>query len=70
MAVLPMIAMVFIMMIFWDVLITHAKKDSSYFPAGKSNPNVRDEMYWHDSADILQDLEKFDKLYVRYHNCA
>ena len=59
-----------LMMIFWNIVITQAKKDSSYFPAGKSNPNINDKMYWHDSVDVLRDLEKFDKLYVRYHNCA
>ena len=45
-------------------------KDSTYYPPGKSNPNVYDKMYWHDSLDVLNDLDKFDKLYVVFHNCA
>ena len=48
----------------------HAAKDSTYYPAGLSNPNVLDRMYWHEAADVLTDLGKFDKLYVQYHGCA
>lgn len=54
------------------VLATHAaaEKDSSYYPADVSNPNVEDRMYWKDSQNVLEDLDQFSKLYVKYHTCA
>eukprot|EP00523_Entomoneis_sp_CCMP467_P008395 CAMPEP_0168732362 /NCGR_PEP_ID=MMETSP0724-20121128/7733_1 /TAXON_ID=265536 /ORGANISM="Amphiprora sp., Strain CCMP467" /LENGTH=810 /DNA_ID=CAMNT_0008779381 /DNA_START=161 /DNA_END=2593 /DNA_ORIENTATION=+ len=47
-----------------------ANKDNTYYPPGKSNPNVNDRMYWQDSLDVLQDLSQFYKLYVKFENCA
>uniref|UniRef100_A0A6U2XC16 Uncharacterized protein n=1 Tax=Entomoneis paludosa TaxID=265537 RepID=A0A6U2XC16_9STRA len=49
---------------------TLAAKDNTYYPPGKSNPNVKDTMYWHDSLDVIQDLSQFYKLYVKFENCA
>lgn len=47
-----------------------ADKDSEYYADGKSNPNEKKSHYWRDSINVLQDLDQFDALYVRYHNCA
>ena len=45
-------------------------KDDSYYPAGTENPNVQNAMYWHDAANVLQDLDQFSELYVQFHSCA
>jgi hypothetical protein len=47
-----------------------AYKDTSYYPAGTSNPNVDTKMYWRDAINVLEDLDQFSKLYVKYHTCA
>jgi hypothetical protein len=47
-----------------------SEKDNNYYPPGYSNPNVNHEMYWRDSANVLQDLSSFSKLYVEFHSCA
>jgi len=36
-----------------------------YHKRGKNNA-----MYWREPGNVLQDLSKFKKLYVTYHNCA
>jgi hypothetical protein len=47
-----------------------SEKDSSYYPDGIANTNVNQKMYWRDASNVLQDLDKFDALYVSFHNCA
>lgn len=49
---------------------TTASKDDSYYPAGVSNPNVNNEMYWKEPHNVLQDLDQFEKLYIEFHSCA
>ena len=45
-------------------------KDDSYYMAGKSNPNIKQKMYWKDAENVLQDLSKFKALYVQFSGCA
>jgi hypothetical protein len=45
-------------------------KDTNYYRPGVSNPNVNEKMYWRDSFNVLEDLSKFDRLYVKFHSCA
>lgn len=47
-----------------------AYKDDSYYVAGTGNPNIQETMYWKDAENILQDLSKFQYLYVQFHHCA
>lgn len=47
-----------------------AEKDGSYYAAGVTNPNIDKEMYWREPYNILEDLDQFSKLYVRFHSCA
>lgn len=47
-----------------------ARQDSNYYAANSINPNVRNSMYYAESANILQSLSKFDKLYVSFENCV
>jgi len=47
-----------------------AYKDDSYYIAGTGNPNVEATMYWKDSENVLQDLDKFSSLYVEFQQCA
>ena len=47
-----------------------ADKDSGYYGDGKSNPNENNSHYWKEAKNVLQDLDQFDALYVKYHNCA
>ena len=47
-----------------------AEKDSGYYGDGKQNPNKKNSHYWKEAKNVLQDLDQFDALYVKYHNCA
>lgn len=47
-----------------------ASKDDSYYKAGSGNPNIYQKMYWKDADNILQDLSKFQTLYVQFQHCA
>lgn len=47
-----------------------AEKDGDYYLPGFNNPNTKNEMYWKDSINVLQDLDQFDALYVTYHGCV
>lgn len=52
------------------VTLARAEKDSAYYPDGMENPNVNNKMYWADAANVLEDLSKFDALYISHHGCA
>lgn len=47
-----------------------AVKDDSYYRNGVTNPNVDERMYWHAPYNVLEDLTKFKKLYVKHHACV
>jgi hypothetical protein len=47
-----------------------AAKDSDYYPPGMTNPNVKQEMYWKDAVNVLQDLDLFESLHIVYHGCV
>lgn len=53
----------------WTTTTTHAEKDSNPYPWGE-NPNNQFKMYWNDASNVLQDLEKFAYLYIRYQGCV
>jgi len=46
-----------------------AEKDSNPYAWGE-NPNKSFRMYWHDARNVIQDLGKFQNLYVKYHGCV
>lgn len=46
-----------------------AEKDSNPYVWGE-NPNKGFKMYWNDAANVIQDLEQFQSLYVKYHGCV
>ena len=46
-----------------------AEQDENFY-GSFSNPNLNNEHYWSNSKNILEDLSKFDKLYVKFENCA
>lgn len=46
-----------------------ADRDTDYYP-GYTNPNVNTEMYWKNAINVLQDLDQFSSLYVKYHGCV
>lgn len=46
-----------------------ADKDANRYSFG-SNPNVNRHMYWADAAGVLDDLDKFSALYIKYEGCA
>lgn len=63
----------FLMMLWLPALLlpaASAEKDSDYYLSGFSNPNVKHEMYWKDSINVLQDLDQFESLYITYHHCV
>ena len=47
-----------------------AEKDADYYYPGMSNPNTKNAMYWKDSINVLQDLDQFESLYIKYHGCV
>lgn len=51
--------------------IIDGAKDSSYYPYPDFiNPNIYYKMYWKDADNVLEDLDQFDTLYVKYHRCV
>jgi len=48
---------------------TQADKDGNVYSFG-SNPNLNNRMYWADSKAVLDDLNRFSALYIKFHNCA
>ena len=53
-----------------SVGVTIAEKDSSYYPPGVVNPNTLNAMYWRDAENVMEDLDQFESLYVKYHGCV
>ena len=51
-------------------IVVSAEKDSAFYPDGMENPNVNNKMYWADSMNVLEDISKFDSLYITHHGCA
>ena len=47
-----------------------AAKDNDYYFPGFVNPNTEYPMYWKDSINVLQDIDQFEALYIRYHHCV
>jgi hypothetical protein len=45
-------------------------RDDAYYPAGTSNPLVSNSMYWRDGKNILEDLDHFESLSVKYERCV
>jgi hypothetical protein len=52
-----------------QTLLVCADKDSNPYAWGE-NPNNRFKMYWNDASNVLQDLDQFQSLYVKYHGCV
>lgn len=50
--------------------LVQAYKDQNYYPKSVVNVNVYDNMYWRDAENVLEDLQSFSSLYVKFHNCA
>lgn len=47
-----------------------AERDTTYYTGGIENPNLEDNMFYSSGANVLDDLDQFDALYITYHNCA
>lgn len=47
-----------------------AEKDSNPYPWGENPNNRAFRMYWNDARNVLQDLDQFRALYVKYHGCV
>jgi hypothetical protein len=45
-------------------------KSMTYYPDGMEDPNVKEKMYWTDGLGIVEDISKFDALYVTHHGCV
>jgi hypothetical protein len=50
--------------------IVTAEKDGNYYPSGMKNPNINEKMYWRNAYDVIDDIDSFDALYVKFHSCA
>jgi len=49
--------------------LSDAERDSNPYPFG-NNPNSQFKMYWKDSSNVLQDIDEFQALYIKYHGCV
>ena len=47
-----------------------AERSTAYYPDGMEDPNVNTKMYWADAISVLEDISKFDALYITHHGCA
>jgi hypothetical protein len=57
--------------IFLGVVVTVATSERyTDYNAGESNPNLENPMFWNDAANVLQDLTKFQALYIKFHSCV
>jgi hypothetical protein len=59
---------------FWSssihfVAVVSAEKDSNPYPWGE-NPNNQFKMYWNNAPNVVQDLDKFSALYIKFHGCV
>jgi hypothetical protein len=48
----------------------YSAQDTNYFAPGTSNPNIKNDHYYRDAINVIQDLSKFKALYVKFHSCA
>lgn len=49
----------------------HGAKDNSYYPYPEFvNPNTYYRMYWKDAANVIEDMDEFESLYIKYHGCV
>ena len=51
------------------LLAVTAEKDSNPYPWGE-NPNNKFKNYWNDARNVVQDLDQFSALYIKYHGCV
>jgi hypothetical protein len=51
------------------VSVVSAEKDSNPYPWGE-NPNNQFKMYWNNAPNVVQDLDKFSALYIKFHGCV
>jgi hypothetical protein len=54
---------------FLAVAVVSASKDNNYYP-GFTNPNLSEEMYWADAVNVLEDIQSFDSLYIKFTGCV
>lgn len=47
-----------------------ADRDDTYYPAGVRNPLVQQDLYYKDATNVLEDLDAFESLFVKYHSCT
>jgi hypothetical protein len=51
------------------VAVTYDIRDTNYYPSGVS-PYAKNPMYYSEPSGVLNDLTKFDALYIHYHSCV
>ena len=46
--------------------------DSQFYSSeyGMQNPNIHNGLYFAEAANVLDNLDEFEALYVTHHNCA
>lgn len=59
-----------ILLVLLSVVGVQCDKDDSYYKPGSGNPNTNQKMYWKDAENVLQDISKFETLYVEFQHCA
>ena len=50
-------------------VLVQAGGDENVYPFG-SNPNLGNRMYFPDAASVLNNIDRFSSLHIRFHNCA
>ena len=59
-----------LLLLLCSLVVSSAERDSAVYPDGMENPNVNQKMYWADATNVLEDISKFDALYITHHGCA
>ena len=50
--------------------LTFADQDTDFYYPGFVNPNTERPLYYKDSNNVIQDLDLFSSLYIKYHGCV
>jgi len=64
----PILEVVFLYYLTTTITIK-AERDTNFY-GSFNNPNLNYSHYWSSSANVLEDLSQFDKLYVQFESCA
>lgn len=56
----------------WHTAVAYSSHDSQFYSSeyGMQNPNIHNGLYFAEAANVVDNLDEFEALYVTHHNCA